>query len=53
MGRILLVLSTVLSFIVSILNFIDQRYINGIFMAVIFVSVLIALITELRNKTKG
>ena len=52
MQRLSLFISAVLSLVVAVLNFTDHRYVYGIFMAIIFVSVLIAFIGEVR-RTKG
>lgn len=52
MRRISLILSTVLSFIVSILTITAHRYIYGTFMVIVFVSALFALIVEFLNQTK-
>lgn len=52
MGRMSLIISAVLSFIVSILNLTDHRYINGTIMAIVFVLILIELLRQFRNKTK-
>jgi hypothetical protein len=50
MGRISLIISAILSFIVSIWNLTDHKYLNGLFGLFIFVSTLIALIGELMKK---
>ena len=52
MGQIRLMISAILSLILSILNFTDNRYVYGTFGAIIFVFVVIELIKQLRSKTK-
>ncbi|SET16336.1 hypothetical protein SAMN05421676_10390 [Salinibacillus kushneri] len=52
MGQLAWIISIVLSIFVSILNFLDHRYLNGAFMAVVSFLTFIELIKQLRAKAK-